>query len=157
VTETGGHPARSLRYRAVFSKKGSFFTEFPADCSGLVASLRSSPSEDNMHAARWPVLVGPHGTLLCGEWGEELAEGAVGSPVKLRRASGERGDSRGEPAAHTQGELPFHLSATGFIQLGNPFIKQRALRQQQAAFRLKTGPTESVTYANGYGTTHHEV
>jgi hypothetical protein len=36
VTETGGHPARSLRYWAVFSKRGSFLAGFPAGCSGLV-------------------------------------------------------------------------------------------------------------------------
>jgi hypothetical protein len=35
----GGHPARSLRYRAGFSKKGSFLAGFPAGCSGLVRSL----------------------------------------------------------------------------------------------------------------------
>jgi hypothetical protein len=36
VTETGGHPARSLRYRAVFSKKGSFLAGFLAGSSGLI-------------------------------------------------------------------------------------------------------------------------
>jgi hypothetical protein len=30
VTETSGHSARSLYYRAVFSKKGSFLAGFPA-------------------------------------------------------------------------------------------------------------------------------
>jgi hypothetical protein len=49
VTKTGGHPARSLRYRAVFSKKGSFLAGFPPGCSGLcVCRLRlrspASPS-----------------------------------------------------------------------------------------------------------------
>jgi hypothetical protein len=40
--ETGGHPVRSLRYRAVFSKKGSFLAEFPAGCSG---PTRHSPAK----------------------------------------------------------------------------------------------------------------
>jgi hypothetical protein len=44
VTETGGHPARSLRYRAVFSKKGSFLAGFPAGCSGLDPTPANKPA-----------------------------------------------------------------------------------------------------------------
>jgi hypothetical protein len=68
------------------------------DVSSRVASLRSSPSEVDMHGARWPVLDGPRNALLCGKGGEELGEGPAGRPAKLRRVSGVEDDSRFEPA-----------------------------------------------------------
>jgi hypothetical protein len=78
VTETGGHADRSLRYRAVFSKKGSFLAGFPAGCSGLLPFPLEGPlpiTADGSHCA------GSHVA-----WGSVLSPGSCESAEPQRPA-----------------------------------------------------------------------
>jgi hypothetical protein len=70
VTETGGHPARSLRYRVVFSKKGSFLAGFLAGCSGLLDTRRGAVLDRG--ARRWQVQRSECHCYVLGEAAEQL-------------------------------------------------------------------------------------
>jgi hypothetical protein len=61
-----------------------------ADVSSRIASLRSSPSEVDMHTTHWAMSDDlPRSAMICSE-GRDLVEGGA-RPAKVRRLSGEGG------------------------------------------------------------------